>query len=109
MISARNIALAACIVGMMAPQAFAADEMLEGAKQQLGLREIAGIDKRPPLHRQVEGLCDQIVFGKRLGTRTEARSPSQAKQQQARARTLRVSENQRRLPCSGPKPDAAEC
>ncbi|MCK5748295.1 hypothetical protein [Oricola sp.] len=37
MISARNIALAACIVGMMAPQAFAADEMLEGAKQQMEL------------------------------------------------------------------------
>jgi len=37
MISARNIALAACIVGMMAPQAFAADEMSEGAKQQMEL------------------------------------------------------------------------
>ena len=37
MISARNIALAACIVGMMAPQAYAADEMSEGAKQQMEL------------------------------------------------------------------------
>jgi hypothetical protein len=39
MISARNIALTACIVGMMAPQAFAADEMSEGAKQQLELSD----------------------------------------------------------------------
>lgn len=39
MISARNIALAACVVGMMTPQAFAADEMSEGAKQQLELSD----------------------------------------------------------------------
>jgi hypothetical protein len=39
MISARNIALTACIVGMMAPQAFAADEMSEAAKQQLELSD----------------------------------------------------------------------
>lgn len=39
MISARNIALAACMVGMMAPQAYAADEMSEGAKQQMELSD----------------------------------------------------------------------
>jgi len=39
MISARNIALAACVVGMMAPQAYAADEMSEAAKQQMELSD----------------------------------------------------------------------
>lgn len=39
MISARKIALAACMVGMMAPQAYAADEMSEGAKQQMELSD----------------------------------------------------------------------
>ena len=39
MIPARKIALAACVVGMMAPPAFAADEMSEGAKQQLELSD----------------------------------------------------------------------
>ena len=39
MISVRNIALAACVAGMMIPPAFAADEMSEGAKQQLQLSD----------------------------------------------------------------------
>jgi len=39
MISARKIALASCMVGMMAPQAYAADEMSEGAKQQMELSD----------------------------------------------------------------------
>lgn len=39
MIAVKKIALAACVAAMMVPSAFAADEMSDGAKQQLQLSD----------------------------------------------------------------------